>query len=88
MTEYEKKNNVMHFVQTALMTVCTAAAIGCFIFLWNLNAFMAQQIIINDQVREQLNAQLTTNTSNIKLLNSEFGNHETRISIIETEIKK
>lgn len=38
----------MHWVQTGLLTVCTAGVIACFKFLWAINTFIATTTIRDD----------------------------------------
>lgn len=84
---YQQKNNVMHIVQTVLISIGSAAATGCFIFMWNLNAFVAKQNELNSQFDKKFDDYKTTNDVKVNLLSAQEQNHETRISIIESQTK-
>lgn len=81
---YQQKNNVVHVVQTILIGVCTSAAIGCFVFILKIYAFVATQEQLNGQIKNDIG----TISVKSELLSTQEQNHETRISILENEVNK
>lgn len=80
----EKVNSLWHGIQTALLTLITGAATGCFIFLWDIKGFMDAQQKINEQ--NASNYETSQRVQNYH--ETQINNHEIRISILENENQK
>jgi hypothetical protein len=50
----EEHATVLQKVQTAMLTLSTALVIGCFSFLWNINATMSAQKVMIDNNKENI----------------------------------
>lgn len=79
MTTFEKKNEFMNKVQTAMLSFITMLVSGCFIFLWNLNATIS---VLQEKTAQQ-NEMIQGLTGNYKFLNDVIRADEQRINNIE-----
>lgn len=87
MTE-QVRSNLMHNIQTALLSLCTLAASGCFVLLWSLNNFETTQ---TEKDREYEN-DIVTITAEFNVVSKELVEVEkqqiaedARISILENK---
>lgn len=78
-----RQSDNLHKVQTALVSLCTLLVTGCFAFLWNMNAEMAT---FREKAKEY-DRNIETRDAQIKLNTTTLNNHETRLSILESQHK-
>jgi hypothetical protein len=70
-------------VQTALMSISTILVIGCFKFLWGINAFLSAQTEINGNTKDNL-SDLKQKVEFLEKQDADYANRLTKIESSKT----
>lgn len=78
----EKKNDVMHWVQTILLGLISAGIIACIGFLWSINAVLA----VNAEKDKEHDNSIEKLNANYKFLDDVQRGDEKQQSALETRV--
>jgi hypothetical protein len=78
-TKSKQETSFVEKVQTVMMSVCTVGVLGCFKFLWTINATMsAQAVTINNNIEN-----ITRIDNRVDNLEKMSADHADRITKLE-----
>lgn len=66
-------------LQTALLSLCTALIIGCFTFLWNINATVSAQAVMIQNNKDNISRV----DDRVRFLENSNADHANRLTKIE-----